>query len=180
MIKKILELDVEISQRFLLSESKVILRKLASFIAHSGDSWYIEIVLFLIWVFSSGKTHTIAAYFAGSVIIQALLVIAIKFLIKRRRPEGKWGEVYRNADPHSFPSGHAARMIMLSVLAFGFSLSAMGWIVLIWGLTVSFARVSLGVHYLADIIVGWLIGIFLAEMMLSLQSFFFQLFPFVF
>ena len=179
-INKILELDQNVSRRLLLSEDQECLRKFAAFLAHSGDSWFLEIGLFLIWVFTKGKWHSYSALFAGAIVIQAVLVIATKFLIKRRRPEGKWGAVYRNTDPHSFPSGHAARMIMLSIISFGLSIQLLGWIFLLWGICVSVARVSLGVHYLTDIIAGWLIGIILAKGILASQSIFYQLFPFAF
>lgn len=180
LIKKILEFDQSASHRLLLSEDKECLRKFAAFFAHSGDSWFLEIALFLIWIFTKGKWHSYSALFAGAIVIQAILVIAIKFLIKRRRPEGDWGSVYRNTDPHSFPSGHAARMIMLSIISFGLGIHLLGWIVLIWGIFVSFARVSLGVHYLIDIIAGWVIGIILAGGILAAQPIFYHLFPFAF
>ncbi len=172
--------DAELSQRIRIPDNQLVLKKTASLLAHSGDSWFLEIGLFLIWIFTKGKWHSYSALFAGAIIIQAILVIAIKFLIKRRRPEGDWGSVYRNTDPHSFPSGHAARMIMLSIISFGLGVHLLGWIVLIWGICVSFARVSLGVHYLIDIIAGWLIGIILAKGILAAQPIFYQLFPFTF
>ena len=180
MFKKLLEIDQNLSHRLRLSEDEEFLRKFAAFFAHSGDSWFLEIGLFLIWIFSKGKWHTYSALFAGAIIIQAVIVLIIKFLIKRRRPEGDWGAVYRNTDPHSFPSGHAARAIMLSIMSFGLEIPLLGWIILIWGICVSFARVSLGVHYLIDIIVGWLMGIILAEAILAAQQTFYSLFPIVF
>jgi len=180
MVKKILFIDKKLSENLLLRENQPILNKIASILAHSGDSWYIEIVLFCIWIFSSGMTHTISAFFAGSIVIQALFVIALKFIIKRQRPEGSWGEVYRKTDPHSFPSGHAARMIMLSVIAYGFQLPVLGSIILVWGIGVSFARVALGVHYIIDIIVGWIIGLCLGLLMINFKPFFMDLLPFAF
>ncbi|MDO9545790.1 MAG: phosphatase PAP2 family protein [Pelolinea sp.] len=180
MIKKILELDQNLSQYLFLPEDKILLRKSAMFFAHSGDSWFLEIGFLLIWLFSSGIWHTYSALFAGAIVIQAVFVIALKFLIKRRRPEGDWGAVYRNADPHSFPSGHAARVMMLAFMCFGLGLPQLGWIVLFWGICVSFARVSLGVHYLIDIFAGWLIGILLANVILTAQPIFYNLIPVVF
>ncbi len=180
MIAKILSIDSYLSKKISLREDQTLLRGLSSIIAHSGDSWYIELLLFFIWIFSRGLTHTLSAYFAGSVVIQAAIVIALKFMIKRQRPEGTWGDVYRKTDPHSFPSGHAARVMMLAVLAFGFALPILGWILLVWGFAVSIARVALGVHFLVDIMVGWLIGVLLGLMMLGLRPFFFDLFPAIF
>ena len=180
MMKKILEFDVEVSQYLFLPEEKILPRKFAAFFAHSGDSWFIELGLLLIWLFSHGTWHTYSALFAGAIIIQAVFVILLKFIIKRRRPEGDWGAVYRNADPHSFPSGHAARAIMLAFMCFGLGMVQLGWIVLFWGICVSFARVSLGVHFLIDIFAGWLIGLMLAKVILAAQPIFYNLIPIVF
>jgi len=180
MFKRILEIDQDLSHRLRLSEEQEFLHKFASFFAHSGDSWFLEIGLFLIWILTKGKWHSLSALFAGAIVIQAVIVIIIKFLIKRRRPEGDWGAVYRNTDPHSFPSGHAARAIMLSIMSFGLGIPLLGWLILFWGICVSFARVSLGVHYLIDFIVGWFIGVILAELILVAQPIFYSLFPCVF
>ena len=180
MINEILEFDEKISNQIRIPEKLLVMRKFASFFAHTGDSWYLEIALFIIWLFTKGSWHTYSALFAGAIIIQALIVISIKFLIKRRRPEGSWGKIYRNTDPHSFPSGHAARVIMLSVISFGLGMQTLGWIVLIWGILVSFARVGLGVHYLVDIGIGWGIGALLGKAILITRFIFFKLFPFVF
>ena len=69
---------------------------------------------------------------------------------------------------------------MLSVIIFGLGYTLLGILVLIWGLAVSFARVSLGVHYLSDILGGWIIGAVLAIAILQAQPIFYKLFPFVF
>jgi undecaprenyl-diphosphatase len=180
MFKKIDEIDQKLSQKLRLAQDKKILRAAASFLAHSGDSWFWLAALFIIWIFAKGQTHTLAALFAGAIVFQAALVLVIKFTIKRRRPEGEWGAVYRNADPHSFPSGHAVRAIMLATLAWGLGLSPLCWILTIWAPLVSLARVSLGVHYLSDVVAGWLMGIVLAVIVISAQPLLYQFFPFVF
>jgi undecaprenyl-diphosphatase len=89
-------------------------------------------------------------------------VLGIKFLVKRERPEGESGGIYRNTDPHSFPSGHAARAFLLAVLA---SALAPGWLALflwIWAPLVALARVAMGVHYVSDILAGAILGIIVA------------------
>ena len=49
----------------------------------------------------------------------AVMVLLIKFRIRRQRPVGEWGRIYRNTDPHSFPSGHAARAFLIATIAAG-------------------------------------------------------------
>jgi undecaprenyl-diphosphatase len=180
IITKILEWDVHLSEKVFLPEARIFPRKIASFFAHSGDSWFLLAGLFILWIFFSGLTHKYSALFASAIVIQASLVIAIKFLIKRGRPEGNWGSVYRNTDPNSFPSGHAVRAVMLAGMAWGLNIYPLNWILTIWAPLVSFARVMLGVHFLIDILVGWLLGIGLAVSILLLQPVFYRIFPFVF
>lgn len=177
MLKKFIEFDEKLSKKLYLPHDKNFLRAAAAFFAHSGDSWFWLAALFIIWLFSKGDLHTNAALLAGAIIVQATLVLAIKFTIKRRRPEGDWGSVYRNTDPHSFPSGHAVRAVMLAALAWGLGLQPLGWILAVWAPLVSLARVSLGVHYVWDVIAGWGMGILLALGVLSAQPLLFNLFP---
>lgn len=94
-----------------------------------------------------------------AVLLTAVLVLAVKFTVRRRRPEGEWGAIYRSTDPHSFPSGHAARAAMLAVLAAGLGPAWFGAALVAWAPLVSLARVAMGVHYLSDVLAGVLIGI---------------------
>ena len=103
-----------------------------------------------------------------SLVVLAVFVIALKFLIRRRRPEGDWGQIYRATDPHSFPSGHAARAFLFAVLAIGLGPIWLAWIFMIWAPLVSLARVMMGVHYLSDVVAGILIGILFALVMIAL------------
>ena len=180
MLNKFLEFDHRLSAKMRLPPEQKALRSAAAFFAHSGDSWFWVAGLFLVWLFTKGDWHKHSALFAGAIIIQASLVLAIKFLIRRQRPDGQWGDIYRKTDPNSFPSGHAVRAVMLAILAWGLHISPLNWILTLWAPLVSLARVSLGVHYLVDILAGWLLGILIAIAILNAQPFFFQLFPYVF
>lgn len=93
------------------------------------------------------------------VIISAGLVLVIKFIIRRRRPKGEWGSIYRNTDPHSFPSGHATRAFLLAALAARLGPPWLAGVLSFWAPLVSLARVVMGVHYLSDILAGGLLGI---------------------
>lgn len=180
MLNKILAIDHQISEKLRAPADKKLVRSAAIFFAHSGDSWFWIAGLFIIWIFTTGSWHRYAAIFASAILIQASLVIAIKFIIRRQRPEGQWGEIYRKTDPNSFPSGHAVRAMMLAVMTWGFHIEPLKWILFIWAPLVSLARVMLGVHYLIDIIAGWIFGIFIAFMMLFLTPMILQFFPNIF
>jgi undecaprenyl-diphosphatase len=158
-IKTLLEKDHQLSQRTRIPEDNPGLKKAAAFLAHSGDSWFWGAALALLWFIGPADWRPqIVLLFIG-ILFTAVSVLILKFLIKRPRPEGEWGQVYRKSDPHSFPSGHAARAIMLTTITF---LSGYVWIgagMLIWTLLVDLSRVGLGVHYYTDILVGTGIGI---------------------
>ena len=120
------------------------------------------------------------AVMAASSIALALIVLIIKFSIRRRRPEGEWGGIYRKTDPHSFPSGHAARTTMLAVLALLLGPIWFGIILITWAPLVSLARVSMGVHFFSDVLVGLILGIAAAFGCYALTPTITLLLPFLF
>jgi undecaprenyl-diphosphatase len=167
--RKLLEEDARISNRLRIAENPGALRTFAMVFAHSGDSWFWGVGILLVWLISNPYWQERAILFGASVLVTALLVLTIKFTVKRRRPEGEWGEIYRSTDPHSFPSGHAARAFMLAVLTMAVGPSWFGLILLIWAPLVGLARVAMGVHYVSDVIAGALIGIFMGWINASLM-----------
>lgn len=180
MVTKILKADHHLSQKLRLPESARFLRAVAIFLAHSGDSWFWLAGLLLVWLLNKDKWHSLAAFLAAGILILAALVLAIKFLVRRQRPEGNWGAIYRNTDPHSFPSGHAARAVLLAGLCWGLGIQPLAWLLTIWAPLVSLARVSMGVHYLVDVFAGWLLGLGMVPAMLALQPALVSLFSFFF
>ena len=97
--------------------------------------------------------------FGIGVLVTAVLVLIVKFTVRRRRPEGDWGDIYRSTDPHSFPSGHSARSFMLATMALAYGPPWFGILLVIWAPLVALARVAMGVHYFSDVFVGALVGI---------------------
>ncbi|BAJ62399.1 phosphatase PAP2 family protein [Anaerolinea thermophila] len=152
----------------------------AAVLAHSGDSWFWVGALALVWLFTTGDWHRRAALLAAAVGVQALAVFALKQFIRRPRPEGEWGAIYRNVDPHSFPSGHAARAALLAVMGLGLGPQWFAVLLLIWAPLVSLARVATGVHYLSDVLAGILLGSLMGAGMLALSDWLMRLFPFFF
>jgi undecaprenyl-diphosphatase len=180
MVSEILKIDHDLSQKLRLPEDARFLKVMAIFLAHSGDSWFWLAGLLLVWLLRKDEWHSVAAFLAAGILILAALVLAIKFLVRRRRPEGDWGAIYRNTDPHSFPSGHAARAVLLAGLCWGLGIQPLAWLLTIWAPLVSLARVSMGVHYLVDVIAGWLLGLWMVPALLALQPVFISLFPYFF
>lgn len=180
LLSKILELDEKATSCLRLKESDNKLKPAGVFFAHSGDSWFILIALLIIWLLEKGLWHRMTALMAAGVIVLAVFVLIIKFSIRRRRPEGDWGAVYRNTDPHSFPSGHAARTAMLAVIALAIGPVWFGLVLCVWAPLVSLARVWMGVHYVSDVVVGILVGILAGFIVLVFAPWLIFHFPLIF
>jgi undecaprenyl-diphosphatase len=179
-LRALLELDAELSQRIRLDSSHSFLKKVAAFLAHSGDSWFWAAGLVVVWLAAANGWRTMAALLLIGIVGLATTVLAIKFTIRRRRPAGDWGAIYRATDPHSFPSGHAARAFMLAILALFQGPAWFGLLVLAWAPLVSLARVAMGLHFLSDVIVGMLVGLVAGLFMLWISPFLISLLPFLF
>ncbi|MGD0707726.1 MAG: phosphatase PAP2 family protein [Anaerolineaceae bacterium] len=178
--KSLAAADARLTERLRLQQGQSVLWRTATILAHSGDSWFWTIGLFIIWLLTRGDWHNRAALLAGGVVGLALFVFALKFTIRRRRPEGEWGAIYRNTDPHSFPSGHAARAALLAVMALGLGPAWFAIAVVIWAPLVCLARIWTGLHYFSDILGGIALGALAGGLMLTLQPFLMNVFPFLF
>jgi undecaprenyl-diphosphatase len=142
--------------------------------SQSCDSWYWLGGLGIVWLLADGEVRIRALFWAFSILVLAGLVLLIKALIRRPRPEGEWGKIYRIADPHSFPDGHAARAMGLAVLAVQ---SGSAWVVagfMFWAVLVGLSRITLKLHYLLDVVAGWLIGAVGGALALQLYPWFSQ------
>jgi undecaprenyl-diphosphatase len=160
--RSVLEWDARLSDQMRVAEKPGALRVLAALFAHSGDSWlWLPALIALWWLGDSIWKEWAAVQFVG-ISVLAVLVMSIKFLVRRRRPEGEWGRIYRNTDPHSFPSGHAARSFLIAVLAAGLGPAWLAVVLWIWSPLVALARVAMGVHYASDIVAGAILGAIIA------------------
>jgi undecaprenyl-diphosphatase len=151
-------MDARLSAKMRVAERPGLLRTVAAVLAHSGDSWFWWAGLALLWWRGNLFWRPWALLVLLSIIGLAVIVLAIKFTIRRRRPEGEWGAIYRSTDPHSFPSGHAARVILIAVLAIGLGPGWLAMLLCVWAPLVALARVTMGVHYLSDVAAGTVLG----------------------
>jgi len=158
-LERFLELDARLSARIRIAERPGLLRNLAVVLAHSGDSWFWWAGLALLWWQGNSFWRSWALTVLVSIVALALIVLPIKFLIRRPRPAGEWGTLYRQTDPHSFPSGHAARVMLIAVLATILGPAWLATLLWIWAPCVALARVAMGVHYLSDVLAGVGLGI---------------------
>ena len=92
-------------------------------------------------------------------IIMMVTVYILKHLIKRPRPDFKdtrFGSVI--FDEYSFPSGHGTRATYhFLLLPLYFPQFAIFWY--IWAISMVIVRISIGVHYLSDILAGIILSL---------------------
>lgn len=174
-LRPLILLDAQLSQQVRSIEKVTWLRPICVLLAHSGDSWFWLAGLALAVLLAPFDWKLRAGILMTGILITAVVTMAAKFTIRRQRPPGEWGEIYRSVDPHSFPSGHASRAVMLAVLSTIIFPPWIAILLLIWALLVALARVAMGVHYLSDVIAGGLLGAALGAILgiatsLALQS----------
>jgi undecaprenyl-diphosphatase len=168
MMEKLLALDAKISLRLRVAEKPGWLRRFAQLLAHSGDSWFWILGLVLVGWLGTPYWRWRMITLGVGIVVTAVLVMIVKFTVRRRRPEGDWGNIYRSTDPHSFPSGHATRSFLLATMAVAYGPAWFAIVLVIWAPLVALARVAMGVHYFSDVFVGSLFGIFIGWVVSSL------------
>jgi undecaprenyl-diphosphatase len=120
------------------------------------------IVLFLL--FGRQRQRRLAAWAATTMVAAGLLGYVLKIVVERARPQ--LPDPVASAPGFSFPSGHAlnsfAFFAMLILLVEPLLSRASRRIVWVLAaaivLLVGFARVALGVHYVSDVVAGWLVA----------------------
>ena len=158
----ILELDARLSEKMRVADKPGALRAISVFFAHSGDSWFWGAALIIAWFYSNSFWKKWEVVELAGISVLAAMVMSIKFFVRRKRPEGEWGSIYRNTDPHSFPSGHAARAFLIAVVATALGPAWLAVLLWVWAPLVALARVAMGVHYVSDVVAGAIFGVVIA------------------
>jgi undecaprenyl-diphosphatase len=158
-LDSLLRLDARSTAWLQTLPSRGVPRAALSIVAHSGDSLVLVPALLLLWWLDRFSRYSIAVTLGIGYIVSVLVTSIVKYAVRRRRPEGEWGALYRTIDPHSFPSGHASRTVTLSLIVLAHDLPLAGVALLAWSAVVGVSRIALGVHYLLDVLAGYLLGL---------------------
>jgi undecaprenyl-diphosphatase len=118
------------------------------------------LTLYLLW----RRLPRLALFVAVTMVGSAILNPTVKELVDRARPVLE--DPVARAAGLSFPSGHAqSSVVATSVLLLVFLPLLRGrWrgvavaAAAAWALAVGFSRVALGVHYMSDVLAGWVLG----------------------
>jgi undecaprenyl-diphosphatase len=151
--------DNTISRRLQETAKNPWTHKILAVLAHSADSVVVVPFLFALWWLHGFARQSLVIPVALGFAVSVLATSAVKFAVRRRRPAGQWGAFYRKTDPHSFPSGHASRTITMTIVVFAGRFPLIAAALLLWSLLVGLSRIILGVHYLYDVLAGYLLGV---------------------
>ncbi|XP_061440970.1 polyisoprenoid diphosphate/phosphate phosphohydrolase PLPP6 isoform X2 [Rhineura floridana] len=109
---------------------------------------------------SAGREVLLNLLFA--LILDLILVAAVKGLVKRRRPTHNKMDMFAtvSVDRYSFPSGHATRASMVCRFILHHLVLAVPLrvLVVLWTFIVGISRVMLGRHNVTDVIFGLIMG----------------------
>lgn len=171
-MNRFLNFDARLSQRLNLSPHSG-WWQLARLVAHLGDGPVVfgglGLVYLLAWLGGLARLRQEVLITALVIVAAMLIVTLVKLIVRRQRPQPPGEFVTFQYDAYSFPSGHAARLAALTVSAIFFN-PVLGWIFIGLTLAVALARVIVGVHYLADMIIGLALGGLVAWLSLALLS----------
>jgi undecaprenyl-diphosphatase len=174
------DLDHSLTAQLRLKDESSLLFRIGGLVAHSGDSWLWLVILATSWLLTDGDWHAALTFIILSLIFQSTVVLILKLIFRRHRPEGNWGGIYRVTDPYSFPSGHAARAILIATLSWHL---VPGWpaaLLTLWALLVCLARILMGVHYLSDVLAGMLAGMLAGWAMILIHPWLVSALPILF
>ncbi len=93
--------------------------------------------------------------------VERPVYFALKNGFKRNRPQQAikdFRSVITPADQFSFPSGHTSAAFMVATLI-GYFFPNFLAVLYVWALAVAFSRVTLGVHFPTDTLMGMVLGI---------------------
>jgi membrane-associated phospholipid phosphatase len=132
-----------------------------------GEIFYIAFLLVLYWAYN--KREAILATFV--LVVSVLLNYWLKFAIANDRPPASNWLPGVEATNYSTPSGHAQN----SAALFGwFAVRIKRWwmflVAIILAFLIGISRVYIGVHFLGDVLLGWVIGIVVVIIFFYLEN----------
>ena len=156
-LQTLARLDHEISRRLTLKPNPVALRRLAAVGAHLGDGWLWIVGSAIALMFGAPSIRRLALWLAVGVLLSVGVGSGIKYIVRRPRPSDLSGFYSQRMDNYSFPSGHAIRVACIAVVL-GIAFPQWSASLILYASLVALCRVSLGIHYLSDVLVGLTLG----------------------
>ena len=175
--------DIQFSQSVYMLRTPI-LTTIMETITEFGSSGSLIIASLLVIILLVKKHQKEAVVFCIALIIGAILNSSFKLMIQRQRPQVSPLIV---EDSYSFPSGHAMNSSifygLISYFSYHFFRNKKISIVItlvsaFMVLLIGFSRIYLGVHFLSDVVAGYLIGFwwFVTILLIDHTMIFYKLF----
>lgn len=127
-----------------------------------GIPWLMGTCL-MIWFVTERDQEAFYVNLLLAIVLDLIFIACIKAAARRRRPPVNRDDMFFTVsiDNHSFPSGHASRVVFLACLVLNYTTLNVVFktAALVWSLSVLASRVLLGRHYVGDVTGGAVLGL---------------------
>ncbi|MBF0120636.1 MAG: phosphatase PAP2 family protein [Desulfobacterales bacterium] len=160
LINQIIALDNNIDKYFIDFQLPWLL-KIMKILTHIGSALLCWILYASFFIFFNDSLGIFLITIISGEIMLLCSVIILRNITKRKRPVSEIN--YKNAilkwNNYSFPSLHSARMFMLTFLI-AKNYHKLMLVILSIAIIISFSRIYIRKHYMSDVLIGSVIGIF--------------------